>query len=129
MTPAKRTEMYLTAAVMGFAATILFIAGEVFALPDLVRGFSLGLLLVSLLALLVRRLRDEFIERLWSAGASLAFAAVVLSFLFGPFLEGLFDGISAAAPRQDFFFASWVGPLALVAFFTGFHFAWWRNSR
>lgn len=128
MTPDKRTRLYLTAAVMGFAGTIVAIAGELFALPDFVRGFALGILLVSLLLLLLRRLRDEYIEQLWNSGVSLAFVAVVLAFLFAPFIEGFLDGIAASAQRQDMVSTGWVGPLALFAFFTGFHLKWLRSA-
>ncbi|RPF70315.1 hypothetical protein [Aurantiacibacter spongiae] len=128
MTPQKRARLYLRAAVMGFAGTVLSIAGEIWPLPDFVRGLAVGILLVSLLLLLIRRFRDEFIEQLWNAGASLAFVAVVFVYLFAPFAEGVVDGISVAAPRQDFLASSWVGSIALLAFFIGFHIKWLRAS-
>ena len=128
MTPEKRTKMYLTSAVMWFAGTVVAIAGDMFALPDYLRGFAFGILLVALALLLLRRMRDEYIEQLWNAGVSLAFVAVVLAYLFAPFLEGLFDGLSAAAPRQDFVSSGWIGPLALLAFFVGFHVKWLRSA-
>lgn len=127
MTPEKRTHMYLTSAVMGFAATILMIAGQILDLPDFVKGVAIGLMLVSLLTLLVRRLRDEFIDQLWHAGTSLAFAAVVIVFLASPFVEGIVDGFNGSV-RDQAITADFVGPVALLAFFVGFHLKWLRMS-
>ncbi len=127
MSPEKRTRMYLTSAVMGFAATILMVAAQALDWPDFVKGLSIGLMLVSLLTLLVRRLRDEYIDQLWHAGTSLAFAAVVIVFLASPFVEGVVDGFTNAPPDQ-FFTADFVGPIALLAFFIGFHAKWLRTS-
>lgn len=127
MTPEKRTRIYLTSAVMGFGATILLIVAAVLDWPDFVKGLSIGLLLVSLLTLLVRRLRDEYIQQLWNSGTSMAFAAVVIVFLFSPFIEGVIDGYSQAPHQQDIT-AAFVGPVALLAFFIGFHFKWLRTS-
>ena len=53
---------------------------------------------------------------------------VVVSFLFAPFLEGLVDGFRGAARQQDWPVES-VGLLAILAFFTGFHFKWLRGLR
>ena len=128
MTPAKRTSMYLTAAVMGLAGTVTAIAATAFDLPDFIKGFAVGILLVALVLLLRRRLRDEYIEQLWNAGTSWAFAAVVLAYLFTPFAEGLFDGISGNEAQQDLAVLEWIGPLALLAFFAGFHIKWLRTS-
>ena len=127
MTPDKRTRMYLTAAVMGLVATLLMIASLVFDWPDFVAGLSIGLLLVSLITLLRRRLRDEYIELLWNAGTSWAFAAVVLLFLISPFAEGFVDGLSGAM-RDPAITAAFIGPAALLAFFVGFHVKWLRTS-
>ncbi|MBD59854.1 MAG: hypothetical protein CL808_07025 [Citromicrobium sp.] len=112
---------------MGFAATILMILAGAFDWPDFVKGLSIGLLLVSLVTLLLRRLRDEFIEQLWNSGVSLAFAAVVIVFLFSPFLEGFVDGFNGSV-RDQAITAEFVGPTALLAFFVGFHAKWLRSS-
>lgn len=128
MTPEKRTRMYLTAAVMGLAGTVTFMVAETFGLPAFISGLSVGILLVALVLLLVRRLRDEYIEQLWNAGASWAFVAVVLTFIFTPFLEGFYDGITGAESRQDLAMLEMIGPFALLAFFAGFHIKWLRTS-
>ncbi|MEL7689617.1 hypothetical protein [Citromicrobium bathyomarinum] len=127
MTPQKRTRMYLTSAVMGFVATILYILAATLDWPDFIRGLSIGVLLVSLLMLLLRRMRDEYIEQLWSAGTGLAFAAVVVIFLAAPFVEGFVDGFNGSI-RDQAITADFVGPAALLAFFVGFHIKWLRSS-
>ena len=127
LTPEKRTRIYLTAAVMGLVATLLLIASLVFDWPDLAKGIPIGLLIVSLITLLRRRLRDEYIELLWNAGTSWAFAAVVLLFLISPFVEGFVDGLNGAV-REPAITAAFIGPAALLAFFIGFHLKWLRTS-
>ena len=122
MTAEKRTRLYLAAANMGAAAIILFVAARLLDWPDFVKGLSVGILLVSLIMLLVRKLRDEYVERLWASGTSLAFAVLVVWFLVTPFAEGLIDGFRAA-PRHRDLPMELAPAVALVAFFIGFHAA------
>ena len=127
MTPEKRTRMYLTAAIVGFVATLLMIASLALDWPDFMKGLPIGLLLVSLITLLLRRLRDEYIQLLWNAGTSWAFVAVVVLFLISPFVEGVMDGFNGAV-RDQAITADFIGPTALLAFFVGFHVKWLRTS-
>ena len=122
----KRTRMYLTAASMGFIATILMVVSQIFDWPDFVAGLSVGVLLVSLVMLLLRRFRDEYIEQLWNSGTGLAFVAVVATFAFSPFLEGFVEGVTRSA-RDQMISPAFVGPVALLAFFVGFHLKWLRS--
>ena len=127
MTSEKRTRMYLTSAVMGFGATLFWIVASALGWPDFVKGLSIGLLLVSLITLLLRRLRDEYIQQLWNAGTGFAFVAVVVLFLVSPFIEGFVAGFNGAV-RDQAITAELIGPAALLAFFIGFHFKWLRSS-
>src|SRR6187399_3200018 len=120
MTRDKKTRMYLTAAAMGGIASILLLCATLFAWPDFWQGACVGLLLVSLLLLLVRSLRDEYIEGLWRAGTSAAFVALVVCFVFAPFFEGFYDGLSDAA-RQEHRPEGFVPMVAIVCFFAAFH--------
>ena len=119
MTPDKRAKMVLAAAYMGAVATTLLALSRFFGWPDSVRGFSVGLLLVSLIVLLLRSLRDEYLEELWAAGASLAFIAVIAWTILLPFVEGLFDGINGE-PDHMGMPLSWTDVVCLAAFFAGF---------
>jgi hypothetical protein len=128
MTPEKKTHMYLSAAVMGGAASILLICATVFAWPDFLQGACTGVLLVTLLVLLVRSLRDEYIDDLWRAGTSAAFVALVLCFVLAPFLDGLYAGLTDAARerhRPDGF----IPMVAILCFFAAFHLKWLRGVR
>ena len=127
MTRDKRTRLYLTAASMGFVATILMVVSNILDWPDFITGLSVGVLLVSLVMLLLRRFRDEYIEQLWNSGTGFAFVAVVASFAFAPFLEGVVDGFNGSA-RDQMISPEFVGPVALIAFFVGFHLKWLRSS-
>jgi hypothetical protein len=122
MTATKRAGLYMAMAHIGGIASILLALGNMLAWPDFVRGFAIGMLLVSLVLLLRRKLRDEFIERLWSAGTSLAFFAVVAWFVLTPFVEGYVrrTGAVDAWPRVE------IGLIAIIAFFIGFHVRWLR---
>lgn len=125
MTAQRRTTIYMTMAWLGAAAMLLHIAAEYLNWPDFMKGLPIGMLLVSLLVLLRRRLRDEYIQRLWVAGTSLSFAVLVLWFLFLPFAEGFADGLLHGSTRWEL---PDVGvPLALFAFFAGFLITWARD--
>lgn len=106
---------------MGAAGTVLFIVGETVELPDFVRGLSIGIMLASLVLLFWRRLRDEYFERLWNAGTSWAFAACVALFLAAPFVAKAHGDSPVAAFHA--YPGGWIGPLSILAFFAGFHWA------
>lgn len=125
MTPEKRTSIYLTMAHLGFAASIGFAAAQVLHWPDFVKGLMVGMLLLPLGIAPLRRMRDEYIDSLWRSGTAWAFVAVVASFLFGPFLEGAYDGFTGAPPHQTIPVEA-AGYAAILAFFIGFHIEWLR---
>jgi hypothetical protein len=122
----KRTSIYMTAAHMGALGTPLLLAALLLHWPDFVHGFSIGLLVVSLTLLLWRRLRDEYIEQLWNAGTSWAFAAIVLCFLLLPFYQDMAAG-GAPPDARTLFPPDWAGIAAITAFFVGFHIKWLRS--
>ena len=127
MSPDKRTRLYLTAAVMGLVSTVLLTLAATLEWPDFVTGLCVGVLLASLVLLLLRRFRDEYIEQLWNSGTSLAFSAVVVLFIFSPFLEGVFDGL-IDANHEPAIATEAIGLVAVLAFFVGFHIKWLRSS-
>lgn len=126
MKPEKRTSLYMTAAHMGAIGTPLLLVAIVLHWPDFAQGFFIGILLVSLTLLLWRRLRDEYIEQLWNAGTSWAFAVIVLWFLFLPFSQHLLGGHALVAPQSPVP-TDWAGTSAILAFFVGFHLKWLRS--
>lgn len=121
----RRASMYIAAAYWGTIGTILFIAGETLMLPDFLRGVALGLMLGSLVLLFVRRLRDEYFERLWNVGTSWAFATCVALFLAAPFVAKALGDSPVAAFRD--YPGGWIGPLSILAFFAGFNWARFRG--
>ena len=128
MTPDKKTKMYLTAAAMGGVASVLLLCATIFAWRDFLQGAFVGMLLVSLLLLLVRSLRDEYIDGLWRAGTSAAFVALVLCFVLAPFFEGFYAGLADAA-RQQHRPDGFVPMVAILCFFVGLHWKWLRGAR
>lgn len=125
MTAQSRATVYMAAAWLGAGAMIMFILAAVFDWPDFFKGLPLGMLLVSLLTLLRRGLRDEYLQRLWIAGTSLSFAVLVLTFLAAPFTEGVMDGLLNQAERPDL--PDMASPMALLAFFVGFLATWAKD--
>lgn len=125
MSAEKRAALYMMAAWMGGCAIVLFWVAHLFNWPDFVKGLPIGVLLVSLLMLLRRKLRDEYIQRLWIAGTSLSFGVLVLAFLLTPFTEGLLDGLRDVSATRDL--PDIAAPLALLAFFVGFLATWAKD--
>lgn len=120
MSTSKRATLYLTMSYLGAFAVALLVLAKAFAWPDFVRGFAIGMLLVSLLLLLRRKLRDEYFDELWKAGVSLAFVVTVAWFLFLPFAEGFTHGL-LDVPGGSNLPADLGGLIAIAAFFVGFH--------
>jgi hypothetical protein len=126
MTLEDRTRLYLIMAHFGGLATVCVGLAFLFQLPDFVRGLSIGMMIIPLVVMLIRRFRDEYIETLWQSGTSLAFAAIVVGILVLPFLEGFYDGFSGSSSGRDMP-AEVAGFAAIVAFYVGFHFRWLRG--
>lgn len=126
MTAEKRTKLYLTQAHLGALATIGVMLSYGLGLPDFVKGLSIGLMVVPLGVMLIRRFRDEYIETLWQAGTSLAFVVLVIGFLVLPGLEGFYDG-AAGNPKSQDIPAAFAGFAAIAAFYIGFHIRWLRG--
>jgi hypothetical protein len=128
MNAEKRTKLYLTQAHIGALATIGVLLSFSLALPDFVKGLSVGLMVIPLFVMLISRFRDEYIETLWQAGTSLAFAAMVFGFLVLPFAEGIYDGSTGNHKGQDI--PAEVATLAaIIAFYAGFHIRLLRGLR
>ncbi len=128
MTAEKRTKLYLLQARIGALATIGGLSSFAFGLPDFVKGLSIGLMIIPLMVMLMRRFRDEYIETLWQAGTSLAFAAIVFGFMILPFLEGFYDAFTGNESGRDIP-AGAAGFAAIAAFYAGFHIRWLRGLR
>ncbi|MFM5907286.1 MAG: hypothetical protein ACKOPO_06845 [Novosphingobium sp.] len=122
----KRTRTYLAMAHLGGIAVIGLAAAWALDWPDFLKGLMVGMLMIPLIVIPLRRMRDEYVDSLWRAGTAWAFVAVVASFLFAPFAEGVVDGFTGASPHQDWP-ASGTGYLAILAFFAGFHVKWLRG--
>ncbi len=120
MSASHRATLYLSMSYLGAAAAAVLILALTFDWPDFVHGFAIGALLVSLLLLLRRKLRDEYFDELWKAGASLAFVVTVVWFLFAPFAEGFVHGLSDVESGSNLP-EGLTGIIAIAAFFVGFH--------
>ena len=118
-TAERRAAAYIMAAHMGAAGTGLFFAAQWIALPAFVRAFAIGVMLASLTVLLIRKLRDEYFQRLWNAGTPWAFVTIVVLFLAAPFAAKIVGGAPDTAFRD--LLGGWIGPLAIAAFFAGFY--------
>ena len=121
----RGARVVLVAAYMGPAGTLLLALAILLQLPDFIRGFAIGLLIVTVAILLLRQYRDEYFQRLWAGGASWAFVASVLWLTAAPLVLGTFAG------RQDVTWAPdvpaiWCLIVMLTAFFAGFH---WTSMR
>lgn len=121
MTPEKRAHLVLMAAYMGAIGTALMAMALALHWPGFIRGLGAGILMASLVILLWRKLRDEYFEGLWFAGASWAFVAVIGWTTIVPMYLGTFEGREGTAWMADIS-SNWTMIVALGAFFAGFHF-------
>lgn len=126
MTPDKRAQLYMVGAHMGAIATAVLIPARLMDWPDFLQGMCVGVLVVSVILVMRRRLRDEYMESLWQAGTTLAFVVTIIWFLLAPFAEGLVDGLMQASHEQGFPSGD-AALVAVAAFFVGFHIKWLRS--
>lgn len=120
MTPEKQSKLVLKGAYLGMAGTVLLALALAFDWPDFLKGLPLGILFVSLFLMLWRKLRDEYFEELWAAGASVAFVATLAWSFLVPVIESLVEGPGMLQIHGGFP-AIWTGIVCLGGFFVGFH--------
>ena len=121
----RRYAMFVTMVHMGALATLLLIATLVFDLPSFVDGLPQGMLLVAIGMIMVRKLRDDYVEDLWKAGTNAAFIAIAVSFVFGPLIIDLVSDVAGNdTVWRDYRIAvQWPAAVALIGFYAGFY---WR---
>ena len=125
-TPAdRRYAIFLTMVHMGALATLLLIATLLFDLPSFVDGLPQGMLLVAIGMILVRKLRDDYVQDLWNTGTNAAFIAVAACFIFAPLAIDLGSDIAGNdfAWRDYKIAVQWPAAIGLVSFYAGFY---WR---
>ena len=121
----RRYALFLTMVHLGAVATLLLIATLAFDLPSFVDGLPLGMLLVAIGVIMVRKLRDDYVEQLWKAGTASAFVAVNICFLVAPLTYGVLDDLigGGVAWREYGIPVQLPAAVALIGFYAGFY---WR---
>ena len=128
MTPDRRAQLYMTAAHVGAVATAVVIPAHAFGWPDPLQAAAFLVLLICIILLLRRRLRDEYIEGMWNSGVTFAFVAMLFWHIFAPFVHGMIDGFMGVE-RRGSLPAQWTGLVAIAAFFIAFHYRWLADRR
>ncbi|MEZ5682492.1 MAG: hypothetical protein R3E14_14480 [Erythrobacter sp.] len=100
-TTISRTSIHLAAAIVG----CITLVGTWLAKLDVIGGAgatTMGILfVVSAVAMFVTRNADEYVVALWRAGANAAFLALLATYIFAPFAEGFYDGLSGGESHMD----------------------------
>lgn len=122
-TAETRSNLFFAMVHAGAFAAALLLATLTFDLPDFVDGLPQGMLVVSLGVIMMRRLRDEYVEDLWRAGTRTAFVAIVIACLVLPLAAGM-AGRLAGLPSDPRLFTvaiQWPLAVALLGFYGGFY--------
>ncbi len=114
----NKATIFITASWSGLIGLAISCLSLLLSLPEAAFLGGMVLAVLSCLAMMWARSADEFTLALWTAGASVAFGTMLLSFLGLPFAEGVFDGATGAERKQNIP-ASTAPALAIVAFYIG----------
>lgn len=114
----NKASTFMTSSWIGLAGIAIAAAGWLIPAIDQAVTIGLSISVVAAMVMLWARRSDEYTQGLWTAGASVAFGAMLLAFPGLPFAEGVVDGLAGAERRQDIP-ASIVPALAVIAFYIG----------
>ena len=121
----SKADIFILAGWAGLGGISATLVGSI---PAMVDGVQIAGAILAVLAcwiMLFTRNADEYTRGLWTSAASLAFATLLVLFIALPFLEGVYDGFSAAHEGDDASSASQDIPslvsitAAIVAFYIG----------
>ena len=121
----ERASLFMAAGWAGLGFLVLTLAIAPTGAPQALGVAGVVAVIVSSYVMLATRRADEYTEGLWNAGASLAFATMLLTFVGLPLAEGVHDGATGADDSQDIP-AAVVPVLAIFAFYTGL---FWKRLR
>lgn len=113
--PMNKANIFMTASWIGLAGLIAAIASLLASLPLVVAvtgGFAAWL---AALFMLWARGADEYTQALWTAGTSVAFGSMLITFLALPFLEGVYDGVTSTENGRNI-------PMSIVPLFAILNF-------
>ena len=124
-TPRKnRAPLNLAMGWIGLAGTVAMSLAHALDWPMTLRVISVLTVLTSLATMFFTRKSDEYTLGLWSSGANAAFALIVAMLIFGPFVEGVYDGYMQAhdgTERERDITGDSAPYLALLAFYLTFN--------
>ncbi|WP_324807485.1 hypothetical protein SH584_12395 [Sphingomonas sp. LY29] len=123
MSRALKAQMYLNVAHGGAALMVALGLAYALDLPDFVKGFAVGMLVVLVLVLFWSKLRDEYIQRLWNVGTAAAFIVTLGLTLLADIVTGFASATLDTPTGTPGIGAFNVGLAALAAFYVGFHVA------
>ena len=121
----KLARRHTIASYLGLLAFGAWIAAHYFGAPASFGYVGIIVLLVAIIVMFATRNADEYVSSLWSTGANTAFLAIVAYLLFGPVIEGFYEGFTRTENGQS------LPPdagafVVLVAFFAG---DFWKRLR
>ncbi len=127
MTRDNRAASYMAAAHFGGLAMLGHVVGRLTHWPDFAMGMTIGVTLVSLLALLVFSRTDEYLLSLWHAGVTGGFIVIAVAFVYAPILAGWADTFAGNTTPTQATAAQFAAMLAILAFYIGLHVQWLRG--
>jgi membrane-bound ClpP family serine protease len=114
-----RATLFMGAGWGGLLGIALVLANALIGLPGFV-AIAGGMLVIACgVVMLLTRNADEYTRGLWSAGASLAFIALLVLSVGLPFVEGVYDGLRGYETSGREMPAQFGVTIAIAAFFVG----------
>ena len=128
----NKATIFMNAGWVGLAGIAATATSLIEAIPDAVTGIGMAITFVACWVMLFTRNADEYTRGLWTSGASLAFATLLIMFLGLPYAEGFYDGLrTSLEDRDDDYYQQDIPAiasiiLAIAAFYIGL---FWRRVR
>ena len=120
-----KATVFIWAGWAGLGAMGVLIAGSLATASQTVTAIAALIAIACGGIMLFTRKVDEYTRGLWNAGASMAFATLLILYLGLPFAEGVYDGARGAEKTQDIP-ARLSVMTAIGMFFVG---AFWKRFR
>lgn len=125
-----KANIFINAGLIGLGGLAGAAISAIVGFPQWIGTVASVVVIAACWIMLFTRNADEYTRGLWTAGASMAFATMLILFIGLPFVEGVYDGFQHAANDGPAGTRDIPSSVSILCAVTAFYFGlFWKRLR